>query len=91
MDIYLEINQAIMSLESLFDGNLETLYLDIPSEAENQVSQVRVIMEKLSQGRYVALIDVVVRSENIRPPTLHSRRVRIIPVNIVDIKDIFSV
>jgi len=35
------------------------------------VSQIRAIMQKASQGRYVHLIDVVSRtSENIKQPTL---------------------
>jgi hypothetical protein len=64
-----------MSLESQFDGNLETFDLNVPriSEPEKQMSQTRAIMQKASQGRYVQLlIDAVsLTSEKIRQPTLH--------------------
>jgi hypothetical protein len=80
-----------MSPESQFDGNLETFHLNVPSKTEKQVGQIRGIMQKASQGRYVMLIDVVSRSENKRPPTLYPGHVRVTPIDVVDIKYIFSI
>jgi hypothetical protein len=61
-----------MSPESQIDGNLQTFGLNIPSEPQKQVGQIRAIIQKASQDRYTPLIHVVLRtSENKRLLTLH--------------------